>query len=130
MDPPSITTIPIPGINGRKATPRGICYSYSRDALLFTDAHRIRCVYPVTERRKSALRGALTSVLVESDALPVAALISIIHAYAMPESTSTAILHLLITLLRFVCSLFGGLISESGDTLWFGRGFRTGQMFR
>ncbi len=57
--------------------PDDVCYSEASGSLLIADcdSDRIRCFFPATDKRKSLLRRALTSALVESDALSVHALI-------------------------------------------------------
>ncbi len=63
-------------------TPNSICYSEATDSLLITEysSHRIRCVLPATTKRKALLQ-SVTSALLESGALPIQPLISIIHDY-------------------------------------------------
>ncbi len=73
-------------------TPHGICRAYGADgdALLITEtaSHRIRCVLPASEQRKSDVSQMLLSALFESGAVPIQALISIIHDFAIGDSTS------------------------------------------
>ncbi len=65
--------------------PTAICYCATDDSLLITEAgsHRIRRVFPATEQRKSALNRILRAVLIESGALPVQPLLSIIFDFAL-----------------------------------------------
>ncbi len=68
-----------------------ICYSKATGTLLFvdTDSHCVRRVDPApTADRKSELKSTLVSTLIESNALPVQVLISIILKFAVGNSTS------------------------------------------
>ncbi len=69
--------------------PVGIYYMESNDSLLIAEAssHRIRCLFPVTDKRKSALVRALTFALIETNAIPIHALLSIVYDYAAINST-------------------------------------------
>ncbi len=72
----------------------GMRYCGVSDSLLVAESglysHRIRRIYPVTERRKTALKHALNSALNESGALPVHSLILIIFDFAIGEGTVRA----------------------------------------
>ncbi len=75
-------------------TPNGICYSEVGDgaglpALLVTDrdAHRIRCIYPASEERRSRLNQSLEAALLTSDALPIPPIILIILEFLDTAST-------------------------------------------
>ncbi len=72
----------------------GIWYSDATGLLLVTEtySHRVRCVYPASEQRVCAVTRALTSVLVESGAMPVVPLISIMCDYVRSDSTSLRLL--------------------------------------
>ncbi len=82
----------------------GICYSQANDALLLADVytHRIRCLRPAPESRKVRFVEAMSHVLIESGALPILALISIISEYVLNRSTTTHLPHL--TLPYRLCS--------------------------
>ncbi len=68
-----------------------ICYSESTNMMLIAEdddlsrrhPSRIRCMFPATERLKSTLN----SVLMESGALSIQPLISMIHDYAKTNSS-------------------------------------------
>ncbi len=74
-------------------SPEGICYSPADDALFIAErsSHRVRRLFPVTESRKTGLDRSLTAVLIETNALPVRPIVSMIVAYAIANSTSTAV---------------------------------------
>ncbi len=71
------------------ALPEGICYSPIDDSLLITDgdAHVIRRMFPTTPHSRSELHKLLNSLLLETGALPVQPLISIVFNFAVANST-------------------------------------------
>ncbi len=74
--------------------PRGICYSTALDVLLIAEAGPTRCavrrLLPGSAKRKAEIDRTLTSVLVESGALPIQPLIPIVRDFALPTSTVRA----------------------------------------
>ncbi len=70
----------------------GICYSEATDSVLVleTDMPRIRRLYVTTHKRKAGLKQVLTAILLESGALAVSPLISIIFDFANGNSTCDA----------------------------------------
>ncbi len=71
--------------------PRGICYSAAEDVLLIAEAGPVHCavrrMLPGGTQRKAEMDRTLTSVLVESGALPIQPVISIIRDFAIADST-------------------------------------------
>lgn len=66
-----------------------VVYSAADESLVLVEAdlNRISRVYSTTDARKTGLRTALHSVLVESGALPVTPLILIIFDFVIGDST-------------------------------------------
>ncbi len=78
---------------------RGICYSEAQSALLIADgdANRIRCVRGFSEKKKSDLNQAISYALIETGALPVDPLITLIFEFAVPLCTFSLHRHRLIS---------------------------------
>ncbi len=73
----------------------GMCYSAATELLVLTEPNpsRIRCMFPVTQKRRSELEAALNSALYENGTIPIHPLISIIFDFAIGDRTLLALSH-------------------------------------
>ncbi len=77
------------GENASFQAMKAICYSEWNGGVLIAeeDSNLIRCLYPGSDKRKAVFTLALSSTLIESGALPIKPLISIILDFAFASST-------------------------------------------
>ncbi len=70
-------------------SPTAICYSEAGHSLLVVDTldHKVRCVFPTSDRREAQLSRALACALFETGVLAIQPLIAVVFDFATADST-------------------------------------------